>query len=341
MSIMDWFFSPLVDITNTLRTPILSDEEFIKRINEKKSTLQTCTREKIPIFRPSNFDEYIGQTKAKEILKEYIKFKKERNIVFPHTLIHGFAGCGKTTLVRLLAKELELPFIETVAPMIKDNIDLEIKIEDCKGGILFIDEIHGLERSICESIYTAMEDFSIRGQSIKTFTLIGATTELGEMIKNRKPFLDRFKTPPIELEEYTNDEITTIVRQYKYHTFPYDDITDETFHKIGLNSRNTPRQAIRLLEASVYFHNNLDKVLYSFNIIKDGFTKKDLKSLEYIESNGNGVGLQGISSYLGISIDNYLYEIEPYLLKNNLIVRTGRGRKITKKGIEKIKELKN
>ena len=98
--------------------------------------------------------------------------------------------------------------------------------------------------------------------------------------------------------------------------------------------------AIRLLEATIYFEGEIDKVLIAFNILKDGYTVKDLKVLEYVRQNEKGVGLQGIASYLGTSQANYLYEMEPYLLKSNLILRSPRGRKITLEGIEKIEELK-
>lgn len=312
----------------------LNEEESFTEI---KPT-ETINNIKINSFRPITFDEYIGQEKAKNILKSYIKAVKERKIILPHVLIHGQAGCGKTSLAKIIANELKVNFIETITSTLQDHENLYYKIEETKNGILFLDELHSIERNIAESIYSAMEDFKLEGVPISSFTLIGATTEYGELLKTRKPFVDRFKIN-IELEDYTNEEIKLLIKQYKEKCFDNDKILDEVYTTISTNCRLTPRIAVRLLETAIYMNGDINKVLKSFSIIKDGYTTKDLKTLKYISMNEKGVGLQGVASYLETSTENYVQEIEPYLLKNHLISRTARGRKISESGKQKIIEL--
>jgi len=286
------------------------------------------------IFRPKTFDEYIGQEKAKHIFKKYITGIKKRELVFPHFLISGQAGTGKTTLVQVIANSLLKNFMETITSEIWGIEKIMRMITDSKNGVVFLDEIHSLPREIAEKLYSIMEDFKYNGDKIDVFTLAGATTELGEILKNRKPFYDRFKII-IELEDYTLEELIKIIMQYNGNVFADDILSEENIKIISKNCRGVPRNAIRLLESTVYFDGDIEQVLYSFNILKDGYTKRDLKTLLFILNNDK-VGMQSLASYLNTSQQNYLYEIEPYLLKNELIERTPRGRKVTEKGINQI-----
>jgi Holliday junction DNA helicase RuvB len=294
---------------------------------------------KVPGFRPQSFNEYVGQTKAKEILQHYIDAVKERGTIFPHLLIYGKAGMGKTTLARIMAKELNVPFVEFITSEIYIFSDIFQLLVKAENGIMFLDEIHALDRDNAEKMYSVMEDFMFNGQPVPPFTLVGATTELGEILKKRKPFYDRFKIV-IELEDYTDQELVTIAKQYRSRVFSTDKEIDDTIYlSLAQNCRATPRHLIRLLEATIYFHLDIKTVFKNFNIITGGFTTKDLHILKYVVQNEKGVGLQGLASYLDTSVANYLYEIEPYLLKSGLILRTPRGRKITQRGIELIKVL--
>ncbi len=291
------------------------------------------------IFRPTNFEEYIGQIKAKEILKHYIDFSKERGKIFPHTLLVASAGYGKTTLARIIAKELEVKFKEIITSEVEDFREILDILRKLEGGILFLDEIHSLERNTAEKFYTIMEDFTHENKNIEPFTLMGATTELGELIETRKPFIDRFLLS-LTLEDYNNQDLVKIGKQYNEKMYGNDILENKTIEIIAENSRGTPRTVIRLLEACIRFDGRIREVLKNFGIVKKGFTNNDIKVLKYILSNEKGVGLQGISAYLGISTSNYLYSIEPYLLRNNMILRSPRGRKITGAGINFIKTIK-
>jgi holliday junction DNA helicase RuvB len=283
------------------------------------------------IFRPQNFWEYIGQERAKERLYYYIKGIKERNEVFPHTLICGESGMGKTTLAQIIAKELNATFISCIASDLKNIETINEKIRQVNGGIFFQDEIHSLPRELAEKMYPIMEDFTNDGLRIKPFTLIGATTEIGEILRNRKPLVNRFGII-LELENYTIDDLVKMAQQYKEKMF-FDDILEENVYEIvARNCRNNPRTLLNILKSTIYFNGDIKKVLDNFGIMVDGLTKRDFKILKYITLNEKGVGLEGIANYLGTSADNYTYEIEPFLLQNELVVKTPRGRKITQKG---------
>jgi len=320
-----WIFKPFYSISESAD------------IEKAKIFLKEASKETKHTFRPSTFDEYIGQRKAKRILKNYIKAVKEKNKIMPHILLYGKAGMGKTTLARIIANELEVILGEVITSEILDVETFLKYLEEVDGGILFLDEIHAITRDNAEKLYSIMEDFNYNGMPIKPFTLIGATTEVGEIIRNRRPFYDRFKII-IELEDYTEEDLIQIAKQYQERVFN-ENLEEDIYITLAKNCRGTPRTLIRLLEATNYFDKNTEEVLESFGIIKDGFTYKDLKILKYIAQNEKGIGLQGLISYLDTSRYNYLYEIEPYLLKNNCIVRTPRGRKITERGLEIIKML--
>ena len=337
--LLEWVYAPL----NKIGFPVTDGPNY--DIIEFKTGMPGFTGPKVCLYRPKVFGEYIGQSKAKGILKAYISATKERGGTMPHVLLHGRAGCGKTTLAQIIARESNVQYKEMVTSSIGNTWDVLSAINQVDGGVLFLDEIHSIDRTIAESIYSIMEDFKYNGQPIKPFTLIGATTELGELYKTRRPFVDRFKVP-IELADYTIPELAILVRQYRNITFPSDVIDLGIYDIVAANCRRTPRVGIRLLESCVYLHGNIQQVLNNFDILAEGYTNKDLEILRYlasapINSKGirTGVGVLGICSYLGTSTENYCQVMEPWLLRNNLIVRSGQGRKLTLAGELKILEL--
>jgi len=304
--------------------------------DERKEIIYNLS--KINIYKPMTFDSYIGQNKAKTILKNYILGTKEKNKIFPHTLLSGGSGTGKTTLARIIATELDKSLTEIITSEITDKDNLLTKIKETKGGILFLDEVHSLQRDLAETIYSMMEYFTHNGVSIEPFTLIGATTEIGEIIKTRAPFYERFKIV-LDLNSYSLDDINKILLDYNINSLKERGIKYEQIKKISLNSKLNPRRAKRLLEAFSYFNGDINKMLESFDIINNGLTTKDMRALSILNTY-NILGLQNIASYLGISVDNYLYDIEPFLLRSELILRTSRGRKLTDKGKITLTKLK-
>lgn len=326
MGFFEWLAEPFLDGIIKENTEISENKEDRRIILPSKK-----------IYRPETFEDYIGQRKAKDIISSYIAGTQKRNIVFPHTIIHGSAGTGKTTLARLIAIYLGVDYTCAIGSDIKEYTDIIRRIETVNGGIVFIDEIHGVQRDIAEKMYPVMEDFKDCSQQ---FTLIGATTELGEIIKDRKPLFDRFKII-IELEKYTVEDLVRMASLYKNKMFDNEDIKNNHYILLAKNCRGTPRTLVRLLESLVYLDGNIDRVLRNFSILKEGFTETDLRILEYIKQNEKGVGLSSIANYMDTSQENYLHYIEPYLLQSSVIIRTSRGRRITDRGLKLIEDLKN
>ena len=336
MGIKEWFLKPFKDLEDQNASVQVIPEEPELEVPISQDVLYHPETQPT-IFRPDTFDTYIGQERAKSILKAYIKGVKENNALFPHILIHGKAGTGKTTLAKIVAHEVDVSLVEVITSSIKHFWKLKMMINQNEGNFLFLDEIHALERDMAEQFYTIMEDFTYNGDPVSHFTIVGATTEIGEILKTRKPFYDRFKII-IELEDYSTEDLTRIIEQYQEKIFPDKDIAENVFEEISINCRTIPRMAIRLLEATV-FVGDVIQVLRHFGILYKGYNINDLKALKYIEYNKKGVGLQSIASFLGTSKENYLYQTEPYLLQNQMILRTPRGRKISEKGSELIKIL--
>ena len=325
-----WLVKPFVNEPEEVEDDSFLEETpplFIPSITAPTVTTKT-------VFRPTSFKQFMGQESAKLLLQKFIAGTQARNKPFPHTLICGQPGYGKTTLARIIAAQLNLPILEVIGNE-ASSINL---LEQLNSGVLFIDEIHSVPRETAETLYPLMEDFVYKGRPVPPFTLVGATTEVGEILKNRKPFYDRFKII-INLAEYSLKELSSIFSQYQKKVFPEDKIKSHLYYMIAENCRATPRHGIRLLETTIYFQGEISQVLDSFNIIFQGYTYEDLKVLEYLAQNPKGVGMQGLTAYLSTTEDNYIYAIEPYLLKSGLVSRTPRGRKITEQGLKFMEKL--
>lgn len=289
------------------------------------------------LWRPETFSEYLGQKNLKTILKSYIKSHKEMNRTFPHMMIDGKAGTGKTTIAYLVAKLLDKTFVECVATTLQSQQQLVDKIVECKGGILFIDEIHMINSKLANFILPILEDFQISGQKIKPFTLLSATTELGVLLKKFKPFVDRMKISKT-LEPYSIEELRILVKQYKEKTFPDAVIPEGVYFNIAKNCRGTPRLAIRYIESFIFMQIPIEEVFKTYCIVKNGITEQDIKVLKLLNEKEKGVGLKALSAFLGTSEQNYLYQIEGYLIEQGYLTITSR-RQITEKGKELLNEI--
>ena len=299
-------------------------------------------------LRPQSFSEYVGQDKAKKNLNILIKAAKKRREPIEHVLLYGPAGLGKTTLAHIIAKEMGANIRATSGPAIEKVGDLgSILTNLSDGDILFIDEIHRLNKLIEEVLYPAMEDFKLdiiigKGPSAKTlqldlprFTLIGATTRLGAIsspLRNRFGVINR-------LDFYENEEIEKIIhRSSKILSAPIDSAGAKT---ISLSSRRTPRVANRLLKRVRDFTQveNCDMIteelcrraLANLEIDELGLEPTDRLILKaIIEKFGGGpVGIQTISAATSEEIETIEDVYEPYLLQIGFLSRTPRGRVAT------------
>lgn len=291
------------------------------------------TEQKKFIYRPKTLSEYIGQDKAKELIN--LNLRKVKTLKLVHFLISGHRGCGKTTLAHIIKNSLNAKMIERIAGEITNPdqiIDLvnEINASKEKFVILFIDEIHALKPSLCESLYPIMEDFKIAGKIVKPFIMIGATTEKNILLKKVAPLVDRFQVQ-IELEQYTNKDVETILRQYKDQLYSDYKVGESYYTIISENCKNTPRIAISLLEDTL-IENNISKVLSCHRILKDGLTDTDIKILRILSENKKQIGAGALAQMVGISQNDFVSVYEPYLMSKEYITRTARGRQIAVRG---------
>lgn len=299
-------------------------------------------------IRPKYFDEYIGQSSLKSTLKISIEAAQKRELPLDHLLFYGPPGLGKTTLATVISNEMKAGIRITSAPALERPRDIIGILMSLKGGeVLFIDEIHRLNKVAEEILYPAMEDFYLdmttgKAQSVKTlripvpkFTLIGATTKAGSL---SGPLRDRFGIIH-RLEFYNLEELNQVVlRTAKILNI---EITEEGSVAIARRSRGTPRIANRLIKrvsdyALVKYDGVIDekianKALDSLKIDKYGLDNTDRALMELIVNkyDGGPVGLETLAAALGEDSRTIEDVYEPYLLQEGFIQRTPRGRKIT------------
>jgi len=304
-------------------------------------------------IRPSKFDEYFGQPEVAEQMQLFINAAKKRGEALDHTLIFGPPGLGKTTLANIIANEMNAEIRGTSGPVIEKKGDLIAALTNLSGGdILFIDEIHRLSPAIEEVLYPAMEDFQVdltigegpAARSIKIdlppFTLVGATTRTGLLTS---PFRDRFGIAQ-RLEFYRVEDLTSIVvRSARLIGITCE---QEGAHEIAVRSRGTPRIANRLLRrvrdyAEVEGEGVVTKQLadHALNLLKvdaNGFDHMDRRILLAIieKYDGGPVGIESIAATVGEERNTLEDVYEPYLMQQGFIVRTPRGREVTRLAFE-------
>ncbi|MBT3948831.1 Holliday junction branch migration DNA helicase RuvB [Candidatus Parcubacteria bacterium] len=328
------------------------DENFEPRLIDPKT--EDSEEEKIEItLRPQNLGDFVGQKQIKEPLSISMEAAKKREEPIEHVLLYGNPGLGKTTLANIIAKEMNTNIKVTAGPALERVGDLAAILSNLEeGDVLFIDEIHRVNKTVEEVLYSAMEDYALdiiigKGPAARTlrmplekFTLIGATTKLNLL---SSPLRDRFGHV-YHLNFYEHKDIEKIVnRNAKLLDVA---IHDDAIQTVAKRARRTPRVANRLLKrvrdyaqvrhdgiiSQTVAHGALDLL----NIDEHGLDEVDRKILLNIidKFNGGPVGLNTLSAAAAEEMDTIETIYEPYLLQIGMIERTPRGRKTTKKACE-------
>ncbi len=299
-------------------------------------------------LRPQTLQDYIGQQKAKEILSIYIEAARQRNDALDHVLFYGPPGLGKTTFAGIIANEMNVNLKVTSGPAIEKPGEMAAILNNLQeGDILFIDEIHRLNRQVEEVLYPAMEDFAIdimigKGTSARSvrldlpkFTLVGATTRAGLLTA---PLRDRFGVIQ-HLEFYSIEELVLII-QHSARILNVE-IDEKGAVELARRSRGTPRLANRILRrvrdfAQVRYDGRITEevantALDLLDVDKLGLDQTDRHILTTMidKFHGGPVGLDTLAAAIGEDNGTIEEVYEPYLIKNGLIMRTPRGRVVT------------
>jgi len=311
-------------------------------------------------LRPLTLDDYVGQDKVKRNLKVYIEAAKERGEALDHVLFYGPPGLGKTTLAGIISNEMGVNIKVTSGPAIEKPGDMAAILNNLnEGDILFVDEIHRLNRQVEEVLYPAMEDYKIdimigKGATARSirldlpqFTLIGATTRAGLL---SAPLRDRFGVVS-HMEFYTVPELEKII--IRSASVLNVDIDSQGAHELARRSRGTPRLANRLLKrvrdfAQIKYNGHITKEVadYALNLLdvdRDGLDRNDRIILSTIvdKFDGGPVGIETLAAAIGEDSGTLEDVYEPYLIQNGYINRTPRGRVATKAAYDNLGRIFN
>lgn len=293
---------------------------------------------------PRNLKEFIGNEEIRILLDVLISNKLTYNRIIPHILFYGRAGLGKTTLAEILASETKASFQSFIGNQLTEERIFDVLYRISSSDILFIDEIHGLDNKVEEILYSVLQNFKYKKEDIgfilPQFTVIGATTEKSGL---NKPLIDRF-IYQLNLHNYSIEEINKIAILYskEYGEKQGIEINNDSLNIISKISQGVPRllKNIYLICLDFSIKKNVKvitkeivkKVMSLLHINKDGLDYLQQKYLYYLKEINRPVGLNALSSYLGVTEKDISYLVEPFILENGFITREPKGRLITEKG---------
>lgn len=307
---------------------------------------------KLQSLRPNNLKEFVGKQTLKHNLKTYLKASSINNEPLDHCLFYGLPGTGKTSLAFIIAKEQKANIKILQGSTIQKNLDVynfALTIHD--NDVVFIDEIHGINKACFELLYSLMEDFSMditigkdfnsRTTRIKVpkFTLIGATTSLAKI---PKPLEERFGIH-FYFDDYSLDEIKIIIENAIKKTSI--NLDEQEILAIANNSKGIPRNALTILSRVIDFkivdkNTSIKQIFKQIGVYENGLNNNDIKYLMCFVNSGI-IGIKTLSQMTDFEIQFIEEKIEPYLFKNKYILKTSHGRKILPAGLSIIKKIRS
>jgi len=291
-------------------------------------------------FRPENLEQFMGNENAKEKIR--LNVQKILTMKPVHTIISGTRGHGKSTIAGIISKMTNMQMMTYVGGSFTMGNLQDFLIKNSKSLqplILFIDEIHGLDKSVAEFMYPILESFilPIGNQTIRPFCMIGATTNPEILQKKFAPLLDRCGNI-VNLEHYKAENIKEIVHQYNLQTHQIS-VSNEVYDLISVNSRFNPRTSIAMFDDYVICK-DMDRILKSNQIVKNSLTTKDIIILKHLSEINKPVGVEVLAIITQQTKQTYQEIQESFLIAEGYISRTAKGRCITEKGRLFLEELK-
>ena len=290
-------------------------------------------------FRPRSLTEYIGQERAKELVR--LNLQKIMTIKPVHFIISGTQGTGKSTLAYIIANNLNFKIHTYIGgSFTMENLkDFLMENNTEQPHILFVDEIHSLPKELAEFCYPLLEDFMlpIGNLKVRPFIFIGATTEKNILQKKFSPLVDRCGCQ-VNLEHYNAEDIKQILKQYNSQTYNIE-IPEEIYDSLSKNTRFNPRISLALFDDYMVCR-SINKVLEAHRIIKNSLTTDDILILKHLLEINKPVGVEVLSIIIQQTKEDYMGLVEPFLIQQGYVSRTSRGRLITDKGKELLKSLK-
>jgi len=301
-------------------------------VKSKAENIQQPLTPRKFVYRPTTFDEYISQEKAKDKVKLTIELIKKGFI--RHFLFTGNAGHGKTTLAGIVSNELGFGFNVYVGSNFDKDTMLDFLMKNEKTvlpQIIFIDELAEVDKKTLTFLLPIIEDFKLGNINLRKFCFVGATTDEFIISKRCQPFLDRIHCK-LRLEEYSANDIRRLLIQYN-DQIHHVNISSEIFDILSNNVRFNPRLAISYFDYLIATNGDVNRVLNMNRIIKDGLDDLDIRILRHLnDTNGKAVGEKTLSIVANMTTAEYKELREPYLLRRGLISTGQKGRILTESG---------
>jgi Holliday junction DNA helicase RuvB len=290
--------------------------------------------------KPLNLSEFIGQEENKKSIKTTIKIIQQIKPI--NLFIHGYPGCGKSTLAEIVANELGAKFIYSIPEQLKNFervSEILNEIQSNKGlTVWMIDEAHNLDKKLINVLLPILQDRKFGNIVIREFVCIFATTDFNKLYKKSEALISRFQTK-IYLEKYSDEDIITILKQHKKKMNINIDIPDSDYLLIAKNCKRIPREAINLLLKRLVLTDMLE-IFKENKIVFNGLNQKDIQILDCLNELTIPIGANFLSQRAGLIEADYCLVYEPFLVECGYVERTQRGRQISIKGKELLNSLK-